>query len=490
MALFDPAINFDYSSSAFDLENQARAAANAAYTSASSKQSSSKKSVADTSDLDAQIKILKSAMKEASGFKRRELKVRLEEAEKERESRIEAARIGAEASKYGSDKSLEGTKYSSDAGERNSQRSLEGTKYSSDSSAAASRYGTDADLYKFNAEQPTKRAEQALGFLKTYTDLSSRPDSWLQASNYGRLGYQVEGMPAMMSDLLGNVNPNGAPVPSGNIAFRSGTGAMPMTAGQAIFGDNPLNLGTRAPMPEMPTWTGPSGQQYTAPTPMSVAFAGSGGGSYAPSYGSGDHRGKLVSDTYGVQSAQANAPTRAVATQQDVRLGAATPSVISAMPYGNGGFFPTGYGAKPDASQEAAAAGLTSGIARMPYPNGGIVKATTYGTASDVVRGNVPSNGGFIGPSRTTTQQSAQPRILNGGVVPNEQAGEQAFIEGTRQILQRGAHRLGGQDLARMTQTERDMLSSGIKAAGGVPNDFFEAYSRSRVGNDGSARGL
>ena len=401
----------------------------------SSKKSTSKstaKKKADTDDVDKQIKLLRDAMKEASGFKRRELEARLEEAKADRESRIRAAEIGADASRYGSDKSLEGTKYSSDADERNSQRSLEGTKYSSDagernaqrslegtrysadSSAAASRYGTDADLYRFNAEQPLKRGEQALGFLKTYTDLSARPDSFIQASNYGRLGYQVEGMPGMMADLLGNVNPNGAPV-GGNIAFRGGTGPMPQTAGQAIFGANPLNLGTRAAAPAMPTWMGPPGGASGGGGMMSAAFAAP---SYGASYGSGDHRGKLVSDAYG---AQAGLPLTMTPAPQAARVTATHPD---GYPY--------------------AVAGLTDD----------------------------------------------QPRVMTQGVVPTNSSTEDQFVANTRELMRRGAHQLGGQALERLTQTERDMLASGIKANGGIPADFFESYQRSRIDNSSSGRAL
>ena len=428
VSLFDHYTQWDYPLT--DVGTLTRNAASEASKKASSKSSNDKggsksggssgKSVAkaDTSDIDAQIKLLRDAMKEASGFKRRELEARLEEAKLERESRIEAARIGADASRYGSDKQLEGTKYSSDAGERNSQRSLQGQMYSADSSAAASRYGTDADLYKFAAEQPLKRGEQALSFLKNYTDLSARPDSWLQASNYGRLGYQVEGMPAMMADLLGNVNPNGQPV-GGNIAFRAGTADMPVTAAQAIFGDNPLNLGTRAEAPPAPVWMGPQGQggSYN-PGLMGPVFA-NGVGAYGASYGSGDHRGKIVSDSYGAQGGVPMYTTPVPQTQQ---------------------------------------------LASAQQPTGG-----------------------FVPPEYLT---NSQPRIMTEGVVPQDSSAEEQYVASVRQLMQRGPHQLGQQSLERMTQTERDMLASGIKAAGGVPQDFFEGYARSRIGNEGSGRAL
>lgn len=291
--------------------------------STSSKKSNMSNNDDDTSGLSAkdrvaldqynkQIELYKDAMKEASGFKRRELEVKVQEAEKDRDEHLQAAQISADASRYGSDQSLAGTKYSSDAGERNSTRSLQGTIYGADSSAASSRYGTDADLYKFNAEQPLKRGEQALSFLTQYENLASHPASFLQASNYARLGHQVEGMPGMMADLLGNVNPNGQPV--GNVAFRTGSGPMPQNAAVATFGENPLNLGIRAPAPAMPTWYGPQGQGGGM---MSTAFAPVGG--YAPSYGAGDHRGELVPSTYGAQGGllptYAAGPTRAVASE-------------------------------------------------------------------------------------------------------------------------------------------------------------------------------
>lgn len=451
------------------------------------KKKSSSKSVANSDaidDINEQIKDLKAAYEESSGFKRKELKVRIQEAEKEREARIQAANISAEASKYGSDKSLEGTKYSSDAGERNSQRSadasrfsaqlgLQGTQYSSDagernaarsagasmygadSSAAASRYGTDADLYKFAAEQPNKRAQTALSFLNTYATMAGQPSNFLQASQYGRLGRQVEGMPGMIQDLLGEVNPNALPA-GGNVAFRVGTADMPQNQAMSVFGANPLGLvSTRSAQPSMPVWSGPvrppDGSEYVGT--MGVP---DGGAAYAP---------ESVVGMMGVPDAGAS--------PQPMMMRTAFAPVAG---YGQQ------YAQQPQAHREryvksyGAAAGAQAVQPQQGYGQG-------YGQ-------NQPyrAAGYYEAP---TAQVQGNPSILDGGrVVADYDPTEEQFKSGVRTLMQRGAHRWGNQALERMTGTERAMLESGIKDAGGVPADYFEAYARSRIGNEGAGRAL
>jgi hypothetical protein len=422
MGLFDT--TYDFSSLNPSAANE-QAVKDAFAAASQSNSNSSNKSVANNSEIEdtkKQIAALKDAMKEASGYKLKELKQQLEISENELANKLQTAQIAADASKYGSDKSLEGTKYASDRSLEGtkyaSNNSLQGTKYSADSSAASSRYGTDADLYKFGQQQVIDRGKQALDFLSQYENLASHPDSFLQASNYARLGYQTEGMPGMMSDLLGNVNPNGAPV--GNVAFRVGQGPMPQNAAMAIFGANPLNLGTRNPGDiAAPVWYGPQGSGSTVGM-MSPVFATN--SSYVTAPQGEAHRGDLVS-SYGTSADFLPAVTRQYASD-----------------------------------------------------------AATYDGAS----GAVPQGNQYV-----TMGADGVPRIMTGqGLVPTDTSSEDAFKAGVAQLMQQGAHRIAPQGLERMTQTERDMLASGIKDAGGVPADFFEAYARSRMGNEGAGSAL
>lgn len=397
---------------------------------------------ADTSAEDKQIAILEKMFAESSGFKREELAQKIRDAQADRANRIETARIAANASKYSAD------------------RSLEGTKYSSDNSAASSRYGTDADLYKFNAMMPLERADRANTFLKTYEDMASRPDSFLQASNYARLGYQVEGMPAMLNDLLGQVNPNARPVGTaaavnpwtgqanpystsavtapvgGNIAFRTGTGAMPLTAADAVFGQNPLALvDTRAATPALPAWNGPS--QASFGTPVGAQYQ-------AGQYGSP----ALMSGVF----------AQSLPQQQPIPAGKAYDGL-------------TPPGAQTFAPQT---------MIESQFPQYGAQRgAQTY--AQPTTRGQA------TGPMASLTSQGTIPRILTGQGVAPDPTQENLFQGGVRTLMQRGAHQWGNQALERMTKTERDLLASGIKANGGVPGDYEEAYARSRIGNDAAS---
>jgi hypothetical protein len=440
-----------------------------------------------------------------------------------------------EGSKYGADRGLEGTRYSADAGERNSARSLEGVKYGADASAGASRYGTDADLYKFDADQPLKRGAQALDFLKTYTDLSQRPDSFIQASNYARLGQTVEGMPGMLSDLLGNVNPNARPQ-GGNIAFRSGVGPMPQNAAEATFGSNPLNLGTRAAGPDRPVWQGPTaGPPYAPPrmdqpmvgaeaqlgTPGGFMVRGGDGqwrqgdtavsavgsdGMAAPTSGFMDGRPSVGAEPMGGRMmAEAFAPAQAPAygTNGGMMAGG-NQAELFAMSQGGGGMIadtlPAGYTdeqlrqstGQPMAQPSSVSAPVSMAApmrATVPHRQTMSGYGAQGGLAVQKQQGPAAQNT-YAAYGSTGSAAAGGPRALSGRIVPTEDASMDAFKQGTRTLMKRGTHQWGNQALEKMTGTERAMLSSGIKDAGGNPDDYMESYARSRIGNEGAGRSL
>ena len=63
-------------------------------------------------------------------------------------------------------------------------------------------------------------------------------------------------------------------------------------------------------------------------------------------------------------------------------------------------------------------------------------------------------------------------------------------LETIRSIAGQGAHTMGNQAFEQMTQAERDLWASGMRKIGHDPADFFERYSRSRIGNMPGAVGL
>lgn len=383
----------------------------------------------DTKDEERYINYLREALKESSGFQRTKLQQELDIATKDREERLQAAQVSANASMYGADKSLQGTqyssdqslagtKYSSDAGERNSGRTLEGTKYGADSSLAGTKYNADTDRYKFDATQPLERADRALSFIKTYTDLSQRPDDYLQASNYARLGRQVEGMPVMVNELLGQINPTAY--------SRSGSYNMPQNAAVATFGTHPMQLvNDRSAMPPAPTMGQATGGGVIYPT---------NGGTYT-------------------------------ATQSQ-----------------------NGYAAPPIPGSYLSSGENTMIAPPIPGTAGGVA-AQRY--AAVQTPQTAPQNAGYMQGGYDNRQpawvgQMAQPRGATGQLAPQNQAGQDALAQMGQTLIRRGAHTLGNQAKERLSTTDLGLTNSSLKNAGGVPDDYWLTYDRTRIGNEGS----